>query len=180
MAYILSRHGMDESSREAVRPSELPIRISIISDVRFVRESLAELLPREGALSISGIFANLQEASSHIVDNQPDIVLLDEALAGGLAVVGQIRVVAPQIPIVVIAVAETTEEVIGWAEAGAAGYVPRTAGLADFAPLLVDIRRGRQPCSPGVVAGLLRQLSNGATAKRGNHNTISGATLTPR
>jgi two-component system nitrate/nitrite response regulator NarL len=110
-------------------------------------------------------------------DNQPDIVLLDEALPGGLTAVGQIRGVAPQSTIVVIAVAEIAEEVIAWAEAGVAGYVPKTAGLADLAPLLVDIRRGGQPCSPRVVAGLLRQLSNGANG--GNHNASPPA-LTAR
>jgi two-component system nitrate/nitrite response regulator NarL len=170
-------------SREAAnaQPSEFPIRISIISDVRFLRESLAEVLPREGTLSISGLFTNLQEALVLIVDNQPDIVLLDETLPGGLTAIGQIRRVAPQTTVVVIAVAETAEEVIAWAEAGAAGYIPKTAGLADIVPLLVDIRRGGQPCSPSVVAGLLRQLSYGATTANGvNHNMTSPPTLTAR
>jgi two-component system, NarL family, nitrate/nitrite response regulator NarL len=163
---------LDKSSREAANapPSEFPIRISIISNVRFLRESLAEVLPREGTLSISGLFPNLQEALFLIVDNQPDIVLLDEALPGGLTAVGQIRGVAPQTRVVVIAVAETAEEVIAWAEAGAAGYVP----------LLVDIRRGGQPCPPSVVAGLLRQLSNVASANSGNRNMTSQLTLTRR
>ena len=176
-------YGMGEdSSREAAsaQPIEFPIRVLIISDVRFLSESLAEVLPREGTLSISGLFANAQEASLGVVDSQPDIVLLDEALPGGLAAVGQIRSVAPQIPVVVIAVAETAEEVIAWAEAGAAGYVPRTTGLADFVPLLVDIRRGRQPCSASVVAGLLRQLSNGGVTNGGNHYKTSPPTLTAR
>jgi two-component system nitrate/nitrite response regulator NarL len=173
---------LDKSSREAANapPSEFPMRISIISNVRFLRESLAEVLPREGTLSISGLFANLQEALFLIVDNQPDIVLLDEALPGGLIAVGQIRGVAPQTRVVVIAVAETAEEVIAWAEAGAAGYVPKTAGLADIVPLLVDIKRGGQPCSPSVVAGLLRKLSNLASANSENRNMTSPPTLTRR
>ena len=172
------RHGVDEPSREAAnaQPSEFPIRISIISDVRFLRESLADILPREGTLTISDLFANLQEALFLIADNQPDIVLLDEALPGGLTAVGQIQGVAPQTPVVVIAVAETTEEIIAWAEAGVAGYVPKTAGLADIIPLLVDIKRGGQPCSPSVVAGLLRKLSNLASA----NNMTSPLTLTRR
>jgi DNA-binding NarL/FixJ family response regulator len=73
----------------------------------------------------------LQEALFRIVDNQPDIVLLYGTFPGGPGAVGQIQGVAPQIPVVVIAVAETAEEVVAWAEAGAVGYIPRTAGLAE-------------------------------------------------
>jgi DNA-binding NarL/FixJ family response regulator len=143
----------------SAQPSAIPIRLSILSDVRFLRESLAEILPRDGTVSISGLFANFQEASSGLANHQPDIVLLDEALPDGLAAVGQIRDVAPQLPVVVIAVAETAGEVIAWAEAGAAGYIPRTAGLADIVPLLIDITQGKQACTESVAAGLLRRLS---------------------
>ena len=38
-----------------------------------------------------------------------------------------------------IAVVEIADEVISWAEAGASGYIPRTTGIADFVPLLIDI-----------------------------------------
>jgi two-component system nitrate/nitrite response regulator NarL len=147
----------------------------IISDVRFLRESLAEILAREGSLLISGLFANLREALLGVADNRPDIVLLDEAFPFGPAAVRQIRAVAPHIPIVVTAVAETTEEIIAWAEAGAAGYIPKTAGLADIVPLLVDIRRGKQACSASVAAGLLRHLSNGGTPNGGHQPpTLTG------
>jgi two-component system, NarL family, nitrate/nitrite response regulator NarL len=152
----------------------------IISDVRFFRESLAEVLPREGTLSICGLFGDLQEALPETANNRPDVILLDEAFPGGLAAVGQIRGVAPQSQVVVIAVAETAEEVIAWAEAGAAGYIPRTAGLTDIVPLLADIKQGNQPCSASVAGGLLRRLSNGGTTSGGNHNLASSPMLTAR
>jgi DNA-binding NarL/FixJ family response regulator len=157
------RHGVNGFSREttSAQPSDFPIRISIVSEVRFLRESLAEVVPRAGTLLISGLFSNLEEALVGIVENQPDVVLLDEAFPDGHSAVGQIRCAAPQIPTVVIAVAESAEEVITWAEAGAAGYIPKTAGVADIAQLLVDIRRGEQPCPASVAAGLLRRISNG-------------------
>jgi len=135
--------------------------------VRFLRECLAEVLPREGLL-IAGLFSNLPEALAGMVENQPDIVLLDEAFPDGPAAVGQILCAAPQILVVAIAVAETVEKVIAWAEAGAAGYIPRTASLSDIVPLLADIKRGKQACSPSVAAGLLRRLSNRGAANGGN------------
>jgi two-component system, NarL family, nitrate/nitrite response regulator NarL len=175
-------HGVDEHSRETAnaQPSEFPIKVLIISDVRFLRESLAEVLPRAGALSISGVFAGVQEAMSVIANNQADIILFDEALPGGLPAIRQIRAVAPQIPVVVAAVADTAEEVIAWAEAGATGYIPRTAGLADIIPLLVGIMRGKQACSESVAAGLFRRLSSGGNGNGGHHGTAPTPALTAR
>jgi two-component system, NarL family, nitrate/nitrite response regulator NarL len=138
--------------------SDLPVRILIISEVRFLRESLAELLGRDNLTSISGLFGKLEELLPAIHAGSSEIVLLDEAFPDGPAVIGRIRNVAPQILVVVIAVAETAENIITWAEAGAAGYVPRTAGLAEIVPLLVEIRLGNQPCLASVAAGLLRRL----------------------
>ncbi|MGH7841767.1 MAG: LuxR C-terminal-related transcriptional regulator [Candidatus Binataceae bacterium] len=152
----------------------------IISDVRFLRESLAEVLPREGTLFISGLAADLQEALLGIVDNQPDIVLLDEAFPEGPAAIGRIRDVAPQILVVVIAVAETAEKIIAWAEAGVAGYIPRTAGLSDIVPLLLNTMRGEQACSARVAAGLLRRLSNVGNTNAEHHDITYSPTLTAR
>jgi len=80
----------------------------------------------------------------------------------------------------VIAVAETPEKVIAWAEAGAAGYIPKTASLADIAPLLVGILRGKQACSESVAAGLFRRLSIASRVNGGNRGTGSAPALTAR
>jgi DNA-binding NarL/FixJ family response regulator len=130
----------------------------IVSEVRFLRESLAELLGRDNSISISGLFGELEEFLPAIHAGSSDIVLLDEAFPDGPALIGRIRNVAPQILVVVIAVAETAENIITWAQSGAAGYVPRTAGLSEIVPLLVEIRLGNQPCLASVAAGLLRRL----------------------
>lgn len=107
----------NDFSHENINPTvgKPQTRVLIISDVRLLRESLAEVFTRAGMASISGLFADLQEALPRIIDNQPDIILLDEAILGGPAAVGQIQHVAPQIPVIVIAVTESTEEIIAWA-----------------------------------------------------------------
>ena len=173
-----TRHGVGDCSREVERAQSnaFPIRISIISEVRFLRESLAEVLPRGGMLSVSGLAADLQSAITDLADNQPDIVLLDERFPDGAGAVARIRDVVPQTRVVVIAV-ETADEVIAWAEAGAAGYIPKTASVSDIAPLLAGILQGKQACSESVAAGLLRRLSN---TDRGNRGIAPTSALTTR
>ena len=148
--------------------------------MRFLRESLAELLGRDNSISISGLFGELEELLPGIHAGSTDIVLLDEAFSDGPAVIGRIRNIAPGILVVVIAVAETAENIITWAEAGVAGYVPRTAGLAEIVPLLVEIRLGKQPCPASVAAGLLRRLYNAGGAKGAIGETESLPKLTAR
>jgi two-component system nitrate/nitrite response regulator NarL len=163
-----------------VQPNAFPIRISIISEVRFFCESLAMVLPRERLLSVSGLFADLQSATIDLADNPPDIVLLDENFPDGLAAIARIRNAAPLAPVVVIALAETADEVIAWAEAGAVGYIPKSTRLADIVPLLIDIRRGKQVCTASVAASLLRRLSTRGTASGGHSATAPPPKLTAR
>lgn len=151
------------------------IKVTVISGARFISESLADVLPRQGPLSIEGFFSNLQDALAGIGQNQPDIVLLDAAFPDGPAAVRQLRYIAPQILVVAIAVAEAPEEIIAWAEAGAAGYIPGTASLADMCQHIVAINRGEQACKSSVAAAMLRRLSNGA-----HQRSVASPMLTAR
>jgi DNA-binding NarL/FixJ family response regulator len=155
--------GLDYCAREiaGVSPRESPITLFIVSDVRFLRESLAEVLPRAGPLRILGAFGGIQEVVSHLSNNQPDILLLDGAFPGGHSAAKQFRALAPKVRVVVTAVVETADDVIAWGEVGVAGYIPRTAGLDEIVPLLMDIERGKQPCSASVAGAMLRRLFNG-------------------
>jgi DNA-binding NarL/FixJ family response regulator len=58
--------------------------------------------------------------------------------------------------------------VISWAEAGAIGYVPQTAALADLVGILVRIARGDQICSAQIVSGLLRHVARTARSSPGS------------
>jgi two-component system, NarL family, nitrate/nitrite response regulator NarL len=91
---------------------------------------------------------------------RPDVVLLDAALPGGPPSVGRILGIEPRARVVVFAVRETSDNIIAWAEAGVAGYVPRTVALTEIGALLASIMRGEQTCSARVAASLLRRVSH--------------------
>ncbi len=151
---------IDHSGQSAAtRQGLFPINLSIVSEARFVGESLAECLSRDVRLSICGAFQSWAEALGGGVRERLDMVLLDRDLPEGLSTVKLIRGTAPGILIVVIALCETAEEVIAWAEAGVTGYVPKHESLAQLAPLLLRIARGEQTCSARVAAGLLHHAS---------------------
>jgi len=140
------------------------LRIVIVSEVRFLRESLAEFLERDPSLSVVGLCADLAELVVLSPPPQADVVLVDAALRDGAAAARRTRQVKPDLRIIAYAVRETKEDVIAWAEAGVIGYVPNTAALADLMRLIVDIHGGEQPCSGRVAAELLRRIAIGRNA----------------
>lgn len=140
------------------------IKLVIVSEIRFLREALGEILGRDGATSVVGLCADLPGAIAVSQSVRPDFVLLDAAFPNGIAAVARIRHVMPPVRVVALAVTETEETVIAWAEAGVAGYVPNTAALSDLMALLMGIRDGEQTCSARVAGGLLRRIGSVAAA----------------
>jgi DNA-binding NarL/FixJ family response regulator len=136
-----------------------PSGLVILSEVRFLRESLAELLGRCDVLTVMASCATLAEAVVACRREQPALVLLDAGFGGGLRAVGELTAAVPGALVVAFAVAETQDSVIAWAEAGAAGYIPSNAAMADLVEMLRSLLDGDQPCSGRVAAGLFRRIA---------------------
>jgi DNA-binding NarL/FixJ family response regulator len=73
--------------------------------------------------------------------------------------------------VIVLAVRETEQNIIAWAEAGMAGYIPNTAGLSNIVALLKDIIEGKQSCSEPVAAGMLRRISHTSVSAEVHRNS---------
>ena len=166
--------------REAAAPGDdgLALRILIASEIRFLRESLSELLARDGKISVIGHCADYGEMLGLVRAFRPDMMLLDAAFRDGVLVVRRLAETVPELRAIVFALTESVESVLLWAEAGMAGYIPSTASSADLHRLVGDIFAGRQICAAPVAAGLLQRFgarSGGPVAP------LTGApALTPR
>jgi DNA-binding NarL/FixJ family response regulator len=132
----------------------------IVSDVRFLREGIAEILGREDWITVLGTSPSVPEAVSRLLIEQPDFVLLDAGLNSGLEAVAQFRRIRPCLRVIAFAVADTEQSIVSWAEAGVAGYIPRTAALGDLVQMVMDISNGRQPCPSSVTFDTLRRLAH--------------------
>lgn len=130
----------------------------IVSEVCFLRESLAEILTRVARIPVCGESATLVQALAIARAKRPEIVLLDVAFPGGIEAATRLSSVVPEASVVALAVAETEENVFAWAKAGIAGYVPNTASINDLVSLIRQIRRGEQPCPSRIAGSLLRRI----------------------
>jgi DNA-binding NarL/FixJ family response regulator len=161
-------------------PDATGVRIIIVSGVRFLREGLAQIFERDSQVSVVELCDDLFEAAALSPALGADVILLDATVPNGVAGVRGALEIAPGMRIVVIAVRETEEDIIPWAEAGVIGYIPSTAALTDLAGVVVDIHRGEQVCSTRVAAGLLRRIALGAPAAAGRSAALPARILTKR
>ena len=171
-----TRHG--DSHTDASSCNARALTLLIASEVRFVRESLSEILARENANLVLGLCGDFGEVLSLSRELRPDMVLLDAAVRDGPAMVRRLRETLGAIRVVVFAITESVDSVLPWAEAGVAGYIPNTAATADLRAIVADISAGRQICSPLVAAGMLQRIGEVGTAAA---RTSRGSdALTPR
>ena len=156
------------------------LRILVVWAVRFTRESLAEILERDPLVSVVGQCTSLSEATTLTASLRADVVLLDGRIPDGPASVRRALDIAPDLRIIACSVRETEEDIISWAEAGVIGYIPRTAALADFVRLMIDIHNGEQISSGRIVTGLLRRIALAARRRPNRDTTIPILALTKR
>ncbi len=169
------------SGQEATHKAEVgSLRVAIVWGVRFARESLAEILERDPAVSIVGQYSDLPEAAVLSPAVQADVLLLDGRLPGAGAEVRRFLDISPGVRIIVAAVREAEEEIVAWAEAGVIGYIPRTTALSDFVQQILDIHNGGQICSAQVATGLLRRIAGAARRGTGREAALPAAALTKR
>lgn len=157
-------------------PPVAPIkRIVIIEDHTAIREMLAEILKVDPAYKIVGESGEGQQACQLCLELKPDLIVLDARLPG-LSGVDILRRISKQLKstrVLVFSAYESPALVREMLEAGAHGFVEKTAGLGEFKKGLGTIAQGGTYFGPGVAALLRTVVAN-------NSSTSGIETLTDR
>ena len=135
------------------------IQVLIVAHIRLYREGLAQVLTREPTLAVVGMAASREEALAAARTLQPDVLLLDLAMAESRDLVRELQAAGLSVKVVAIGLIEAEGEVLSCAEVGVAGYVPREGSLEDLVAAVESVGRGELLCSPQVAGSLLRRLA---------------------
>ena len=175
------RGGLDASAAGcAVVGDTAPLRLLVVTEVRFLGEALAAALERDASIA-TVTCASAAEAVAQKFTAQADAVLVDAAHPEGAVAVRRLREIAPRLPIIACAVRETDEDVVLWAEAGVTGYLPNTIELGQIVRGVADILDGEQVCSGRAAAALFRRVGAAANpAARGRAALSPARALTRR
>ena len=148
----------------------------LVSDVPLFRDGVAHTLAGTNELELVGI-AGSREQALELACFQPDVILLDMNLPRSLELAREITRSTVATRIVALAIEEEDDQVIACAEAGIAGYVPRTSAVGDVIDVILAVARGEARCSPRIVGSLLRRIAALAAER---HVSGQGTAMTAR
>ena len=143
---------------EEVSSAVRPITIMIVADVRLYREGLATSLSSRSNLRVVPSGDDPSATLDHICDVAPDVVLIDTSTRNSAEIVRALRLHTPSTKAIAFAVHEHEQEIIAYAEAGAAGYVTCDASFDQLISAIEGVAREELVCSPRIASTLFRRL----------------------
>ena len=138
-----------------------PISVWIVEDDSLFRRTLQRLLSREDHVTCSRVFPSCIEFLEAIeTDTHPDLVLMDLGLPGmgGVQGIQELSKVAPDLAVLVLTVFENKEKVLQALDAGASGYLLKTAKGPEIIQGIQHVFMGKAALSPSVAMVVLEKL----------------------
>ncbi len=134
-------------------------RLIIVEDQTAVREMLAEILRHDPNYQLVGESGDGQSAVTLCLEAKPELLVLDAKLPGlnGVDILRRIAKKLPHMRVLIFSGYENPVLVREMLEAGAHGFVEKTAGLVEFKKGLETVANGGTYFGPAVAA-LLRDV----------------------
>lgn len=132
-----------------------PARIFLVDDHDVVRRGTRSLL--EGTFEIAGEADTVDDAIELILEQEPDLVLLDLRLpgGGGAVVLDAVRRIHPDIKFVAFTSSTSRKDVVRLVNLGVDGYITKSEDETRLPDLLERALAGSRPISRDVAAHLL-------------------------
>jgi len=125
------------------------INVSIVEDDNEIRESLALLINGTPGFSCIHTFTNCEAATKEIVEDPPDVVLMDIGLPGmsGIEGIRKIKKSLPDIDILMLTVHNDSKKVFEALCSGACGYLIKDTPPARLLEAIAEAYNGGAPMS---------------------------------
>jgi DNA-binding NarL/FixJ family response regulator len=134
---------------------------------RLFRECLAEAFRGDESLSMSDAVDGT-DIGEQMTELHPQVVVInvDSREDEGLALIARLAREFPEVKLLVFGMEETHESILRFIEAGAQGYIPRTASMVEFRDALSLAMKGEMAASPAVAYAMFARLAELAQLRR--------------
>ena len=141
------------------------VSILIVDDHTVLRSGLRLLLESQGEFRVVGEAASGEEALERLRELSPDIVIMDLAMPGmdGLTALVRIQESYPRVKVLVMTQHADRAYLSPALQAGASGYILKSAGINDIISALKSVNEGKVFLDPSVAGTVLndyRQRNN--------------------
>jgi DNA-binding NarL/FixJ family response regulator len=134
-------------------------RILIADDHPLLREALCQVFSSQKDMEIVGQAGNGKEAIDLASQLKPDILVMDIMMPkfDGLEASRQIKKITPNTAILILTAYDDDNYVLGLLDAGAAGYLMKSAKGQDLVEAVRAVRAGESVLHPKIIEKLLKQ-----------------------
>jgi len=135
------------------------IKVLIVDDHTLVRDGIRALLALVADIQIVGEAANGREALEKVKELAPDVVLMDLAMPimSGLEATRRIRKRFPTTKVLALTQYEDREYIVPTIEAGARGFISKTAAFSELASAIQAVYHGGSFLSPMAAAAVVEE-----------------------
>ena len=150
----------------------MSISVSIVEDNDQLRGTLARVLNRADGFRCLSHYANAEDALKDLPRVRPDVVLMDINLPGmnGVQCVRQLKVLLPQIQVMMLTVYEDTENIFNALAAGANGYMLKRTSSKELLEAIQDVQRGGSPMTMHIARKVVQSFQHTAATAQPTEN----------
>ena len=143
------------------------IRVVVADDHPMFRAGIVFTFKTANVFDIVGEASTADQAIEAAKTLQPDVLLLDVNMPGsGLMAATEITRQCPNVRVIMLTVAESSDTVNSALEAGASGYVLKGASGTELVRVVQSICGGESYVTPALGAKLLAQIRQKAAARK--------------
>jgi NarL family two-component system response regulator LiaR len=138
---------------------ERKIRVLIADDHTLLRESMRNLIDSQNDMEVAGEASDGEEAVEMSRHVKPDIAVMDIVMPklSGIEASKEIKKVSPTTAILILTAYDDVQYVLGLLEAGAAGYLLKSARGHDVLAAIRAVRAGESVLDPSIITKLLKR-----------------------
>ena len=140
--------------------SKTKIRVLLADDHRIVRQGIRQLLEIAKDIEVIAEAGDGEEAQSLIQQLKPDVAVLDIQMpkASGIEVTRWLRAHFPEVGVLILTAYDDDPYVMAVLQAGANGYVLKTATTEDLIQAVRDVHEGKSALDPSITKKLMSNL----------------------
>lgn len=136
------------------------IKVLLAEDHVITRQGMRRLLEDEDDLTIAGEAGDGEEAVQRATESNPDVVIMDIAMPklNGIEATRQIKLLRPTTAVLILSAYDDDEYVFGLLEAGAAGYLLKTASGDELIHAIRAVLKGEPVLDPIITRKVINRF----------------------
>ncbi len=136
------------------------IRIVIIEDDQIIRDGYSLLIGQAEGYQVVNSYMSFDEAAKTIVNDAPDVILLDIELPGtnGIAAIPKLKKLLPHVHILILTVYESEKLIFEALANGASGYLTKNTASAKIVESVKEVRDGGGPMSVNIARMVIKSF----------------------